>query len=237
MGDSFVLKLFLRYMMMSALEWNIVYFLSVIIISIYGHVVNLSIFGVMYDNDAADQALIQRQNGKQHKCSQKILRFFCLLDAFGVDEDDDGPWMKFKITFNALLIFVGLSCIIAASFTQNSLAKFIGIMLLLYYCGNIILACKPRGIYYLWKYDEESLELEADDDAQYAHHDAFHGKERVGTMKKMLSRNFTLQQLSQEIDVDVSELEIHDEVIEEHHYGQNLMVGNGAPSDNMLSAG
>ena len=236
MGDSFVLKLFLRYMMMSAIEWNVVYFLSVIIISIYGHVVNLTIFGVMYDHDEADQALIQRQNGENHKCSQKVLRFFCLLDAFGVDEDDDGPWMKFKFTFNGLIVFIGFVCIIAASFTGNSLARFIGIMLILYYCGNIVLACKPRGIYYLWKYDEESLELEADDDAQYAHHDAFHGERRVGTMKKMLSRNFTLQQLSQEIDIDASEL-LGDDHNEEHHYGKNLVVGNGSHDEQLTSAG
>ena len=197
-----------------------------------------NVFGVMYDSDEADQALIQTQNGP-HKCSQKILRFFCLLDAFGVDEDDDGPWMKFKITFNAILIIVGLVCIIASSFTENTLARFIGIMLLLYYCGNIILACKPRGIYNLWKYDEESLELEADDDAQYAHHDAFHGKERVSTMKKMLSRNFTLKHLSQEIDVDASDIEMNEDDIKEppDHHGQNLLVGNGAPDDSALSAG
>eukprot|EP01084_Bolivina_argentea_P036179 66974_1 len=153
-SDSYFSKIFLRYMLIAMMLWLFIYFwLLAVIPAFYGKFSTIFIFNdvIMNDND-------DNENTTFNQIKQTILRVFCLMDAFGLEETNK-CWKIYKIVYCSLLLTTGISLIIISPFISNALLVFIGIVNLLYYAMNILLNNKPRGIHYLWQCDMKALEL------------------------------------------------------------------------------
>eukprot|EP01084_Bolivina_argentea_P245333 410774_1 len=155
MKDSFAFQVFLRYMLIATAIWLMIYFFISVGIGLYGRISTLSVYSGIIDEE-------NRENKCNRKCNE-MLRFFCLLDAFGL-EDTHTYWKRCKFIQLTIILLSGIIFVLIWPATQNGLLWFIGVIQIFYYGTNIILTSKPRGIHFLWKSNMIALELVTDVD-------------------------------------------------------------------------
>ena len=72
-------------MLIAVAAWLIVYFFLSVSVGVYGRISTLSVYSGMID-----------ETDQQSRCARlrnELLRFFCLMDAFGL-EDTNKTWKK-----------------------------------------------------------------------------------------------------------------------------------------------
>eukprot|EP01084_Bolivina_argentea_P204209 348712_1 len=152
--DVFFIQLFIRYIFISMSCWLFIYCIISMTSSLCARISTLFMFDATLNSDDKSTQNIKRKNS--------FLRLFCLMDAFGI-KDENIIWKKYKIITYSIFFVGGILLIIIGSIISNGLVWFIGVIDICYYCINILLTTKPRGIYYLWTADMLALELDHDE--------------------------------------------------------------------------
>ena len=128
--------------------WLFIYFWSSILIGLYGRISTLGL------NDEENES-------EWKKFRRAFLRFFCLMDAFGL-ADTNKTWSRCKFVQFTLIFMSGIIFVTMVPIKGSGLLAFMGVVQLMYYGTNVLLNTKPRGLYYLWKSDMVALEFKED---------------------------------------------------------------------------
>eukprot|EP01084_Bolivina_argentea_P259663 438197_1 len=155
--NSIFFQLFIRYLFIAMAAWLFIYICVAILFSLYGRIATLFVYDDILNTDT----------NKSRKRKNSFLRFFCLMDAFLI-KDTNKIWKHFKMFMFSSFVISGVIFIIISVITSVGILWYIGLIEILYYAINVLLTCKPRGMYFLWKTDMISLELQQHEQIEHS---------------------------------------------------------------------